>query len=118
MTSADTYIIDTHLTLVASAKLELGLFGGDSEKMNVPGSVFVKRHRLQENIVVVVIHLLREINDLVYRSLDLECVRIHLLAYLAFETLPVEGSYILVLGIWWLLLLLCQHPVLQTLEMN
>ena len=39
-------------------------------------------------------------------------------AYLALETFPVEGAHILVLGIWWLLLLLGEHPVLQTLEVD
>jgi hypothetical protein len=41
-----------------------------------------------------------------------------MLAYLALETFPVEGAHILVLGIWWLLLLLGQYPVLQALEVD
>lgn len=41
-----------------------------------------------------------------------------MLADLTFETLPVEGSYVLVLSIWWLLLFLCQHPILKALEVN
>lgn len=86
--------------------------------MDVSRRVFVKRHRLEQNIVVVIVHLLRQVNDLVNIPLDFESVRVHLLADLALETLPVERTYILVLSIWRLLLLLCQHPVLQTLEMN
>jgi hypothetical protein len=101
-----TDVVDSHLALMPSSKLELRLLGGNCEQMDVSGSVLVQRHRLKQNIVVVAGHLLRKINDLVYRPLDFEGVGIHLLAYLAFETLPVEGTDVLVLSIWWLLLLL------------
>jgi hypothetical protein len=86
--------------------------------MNVSGSVLVQGHGLEENIVVVIIHLLGKIDDLVYASLYLEGVWIHLLADFTLKTLPVEGSHILVLSIGWLLLLLGEHPVLQALEVN
>ena len=103
---------------MTSTKFELRLFGCHREKMNVSWSVFVKRHRLEKNIVVVIIHLLGEVNDLVYASSDFEGVWVHLLTYLALESLPVEGAHVLVLGIWWLLLLLSKHPVLQALEVD
>ena len=80
--------------------------------MNVPRSVLVKGHGLQQNIVVVIVHLLRKINDLVDRTAYFEGVGVHLLAYLALETFPVEGAHVLVLSIWRLLLLLGQYPVL------
>ena len=118
MTATDTNIVDSDLALVAPAKLELRLLGSDCEQVDVSGGVLVEGHRLQQNIVVVVIHLLREIDDLVDVSLYLEGVRVHLLANLAFETLPVERSHVLVLSIWRFLLLLGQHPVLQALEVN
>ena len=78
--------------------------------MNVSRSVLIQRHGLEQNIVVVIVHFL--VNDLVYRSPYFECVWVHLFTDLTFETLPVEGANVLVLGIWWFLLLLSQHPVL------
>lgn len=62
--------------------------------------------------------LLRKINNLVYIPAYLESVWVHLFAYFTLETLPVERSYILVLSIWWLLLLLGEHPVFQALEVD
>ena len=41
-----------------------------------------------------------------------------MLADFTLETLPVERSHVLILGIWRLLLLLGQHPVLEALEVN
>lgn len=118
MTSTDTNVINSHLTLMASAKLKFRLFRSDRQKMDVSRGVLVQRHGLEENIVVVIIHLLRKVNDLVYVSPYLEGVWIHLLANFALKTLPIEGSHILVLSIGRLLLLLGEHPVLKALEVN
>ena len=41
-----------------------------------------------------------------------------MLADFTLETLPVERSHVLILGIWRLLLLLGKHPVLEALEVN
>lgn len=112
MAATNTYVVDPNLTLVTPSKFELRLLGSDGEQVNISGGILVERHGLQENIVVVIVHLLREIDDLVDVSLNLEGIRVHLLADLAFETLPVEGPNVLVLSIRWLLLLLCQHPIL------
>jgi hypothetical protein len=59
MTSTDTYVVDPHLALVAPAKFELRLFGSNGEQVDISGCILVERHRLQQNIVVVVVHLLR-----------------------------------------------------------
>lgn len=86
--------------------------------MNVPGSIFVKWHRLQQDVVVIIIHLLREVNNFVDVPLDFEGVWVHLFANLAFKTFPVEGTHILILSIWWFFLFLCEYPVLQALEVD
>ena len=90
MTSTDTNVINSHLTLMASAKLKFRLFRSDRQKMDVSRGVLVQRHGLEENIVVVIIHLLRKVNDLVYVSPYLKGVWIHLLADFALKTLPIE----------------------------
>jgi len=41
-----------------------------------------------------------------------------LLTYFALESFPVETPHVLVLGTWWLLLLLGEHPRLKALEMD
>lgn len=118
VTSANTDVINSYLTLVSSTKFELRLFWSHRQQMNVSRSIFVKRHRLKKNVVVVNIHLLGEIYYLVYVSTNLEGVWVHLFTNFTFETLPVERAYVLVLSIWWFLLFLCKHPILQALEMN
>lgn len=106
MATTNTDVVDSHLALMTSSKLELRLLWRDRKQMDVSGGVLVQRHRFEQNIVVVAGHLLRKINDLVYRPLNFEGVWIHLLAYLTFETLPVEGTDVLVLSVWRLFLLL------------
>lgn len=86
--------------------------------MNVSGGVLVERHRLQQDIVVIIIHVVREVNDFVNRLADFESVWVHMFADLALEPLPIEGADALVLGIWWLLLLLCHNPVFETLKVD
>lgn len=86
--------------------------------MNVPRRVLVQRHGLQQYVIVIDIHLLRQVNDLVYRPADFESIWVHLFADFTFETLPVKRAYVLVLGIWWFFLFLSENPVLQTLEMD
>lgn len=57
MAPADTDVVDTHLTLVASSQLELRLFWRDRKQMNVSGGVLIQRHRFQQDIVVIIIHV-------------------------------------------------------------
>lgn len=111
-------VVDTNLTFMSTPELELWLLWSHSQKMNISRSILVKGHRFQENIVVVVVHLLREIDNLVDGPLDLEGVGVHLLANLAFETLPIEWANVLVLSVWWFFLFLSKNPILQALEMN
>ena len=52
MASADTNIIDTHLTLMPTTKLELGLGWRNREQMHITRIVLVERHGLQQDVVV------------------------------------------------------------------
>ena len=56
--ATDTDVVDTHLTLMAAPQLELRLFWCHREQMDVSRGVLVERHRLEQNIVVVIVHLL------------------------------------------------------------
>lgn len=47
VTSTDTDIINSHLTLVASSEFELRLLRSHGQEMNVSRGVLVERHRLQ-----------------------------------------------------------------------
>lgn len=47
MTSADTDIIDTYLTLVTTTQFEFWLFWRDREQMNIPWCVLVEWHGFQ-----------------------------------------------------------------------
>jgi len=86
--------------------------------MDVSGSILIKWHRLQQNVVVSDGQLLRKINDFVNRPLYLEGIWIHLLANFTFKTLPVKRSDVLILGIWRLFLFLSEDPIFQALEMD
>lgn len=60
--------------------------------MHITGVVLVKRHGLEQNVVVVVVvNVLRDVHDLVDVFLYFESVWVHLLADFALEALPVEG---------------------------
>lgn len=118
VTATNTDVVDSHLTLVSATQLELGLLGRHREQVNVPRRVLVQRHRLQQYVIVFDIHLLRQVNDLVYRPADFESIWVHLFADFTFETLPVKRAYVLVLGIWWFFLFLSENPILETLEVD
>ena len=62
--------------------------------------------------------IINELQVLVNTVLNLESVRIHLLADFTLEFLPVPRSDIEVLSTWWLLLFLSEDPISQTLEMD
>ena len=62
--------------------------------MDVSRSVLIQRHRFEQNIVVVIVHLFGKVNDLVDASINFECVWIHLLANLALELLPVVARHV------------------------
>lgn len=118
MTSTHTNVINSDLTLMTSSEFELRLLRRYCKQMNVSWRVFIEGHRFKKNIVVFHIHLLWKVDDLVDRPANLESVGIHVLADLAFETLPIKWAHVLVLSIWRLFLFLSQHPILQALEMD
>ena len=90
--------------------------------MDVPAGVLVKRHGLKQNVVAVAAgslsNLLRKIDDLVDELTDFESVRVHGLANLALELLPVEGPNVHVGSRERLFLLLCQHPALEAVKVD
>ena len=53
MAPAHTDVIDPHLRLVAPTKLELGLLVGYGQQVDVSRGIFIQRHGLQQNVVVV-----------------------------------------------------------------
>ena len=120
MAAADTDVIDANLRLVATAKLELGLLWCHRQQMHITGVVLVKRHGLEQNVVVVVVvNVLGDVHNLVDVLLDLERVWVHLLADFALEALPVEASHIALSAVLRsFLLLLRLQPVLQALEVD
>jgi hypothetical protein len=88
--------------------------------MDIAGVVFVKRHRLKQNVVAVVaIDVLGDVNYFMDGVSDLEGVWVHLLADFALKTLPVEASHVgLGAVLRSLLLLLRLQPVFQALEVD
>lgn len=86
--------------------------------MNVTRSVLVERHRFKQYVIASLSLIFAQIDNLVDRPLDLECIWIHLLANFALKSFPVEWTDILILSVWRLFLLLGQHPILKALEMD
>lgn len=86
-----TDIVDSYLTLMTSAKLELTLLGCDSQKMDVSRSVFVQRHGLKQNVVAgcILCNLLVQVDNLIDLGTNLKRVGVHLLADFALKALPV-----------------------------
>lgn len=62
--------------------------------------------------------IINELQVLVNTVLNLESVRIHLLADFTLEFLPVPRADIKVLSAWWLLLFLSEDPISQALEVD
>jgi hypothetical protein len=105
---------------MTSSQFEFGLLRSNSQQMNVPGRVFVERHRLKKNIVSICLScdFIRLIDNFVDGLPDLESVRIHLFANFAFKPFPVKGPHVLVLSTWWFFLFLSKDPTFQALEMD
>ena len=105
---------------MASTQFELGLLGGHCQQMDVSGSVLVKGHGLQEDVVTVSLRcdFISLIDDFVDGLTNFESVWIHLLANFAFESLPVERPNVLVLCTGWFFLLLSEDPTLQAVEVD
>lgn len=118
--SAHTNIVDSHLGLMTTPKFELSLLRSHRQQVDIPRGILVQWHRLKKNVVSGGLcgNLISLINNLVNCWSDLKGVRVHLLADLALESLPVERPHILVLGTWWFLLLLSENPRLQALEVD
>ena len=112
MASANADIVDSHLGFVTSTQLELSLLVGNSQQMDVSRGVFVQRHRLKQDVVVSSLRcdFVGQINNLVDSLLDLESIWVHLLTNFALESLPVEGSDVLLALVHLLLLLLGEDP--------
>jgi len=47
VTATNTNVVNTHLTLVTSSQLELGLLRRHGKQVNISRGVLVERHRLQ-----------------------------------------------------------------------
>ena len=120
MTSTYTYIVDSNLTFMSSSKFKFTLLIWNSKQMNISWSVFIKRHRLKQNIIRVSAwcYFINQIYNFVNFLANFECIRIHLFADFALKSLPIERSDILVSCTRRLLLFLSKDPILQALEMN
>ena len=120
VTSTDTNIVDSHLGLVSSSELEFVLVRGNNQQMDVSGRVLVEWHGLEQDVVgsTHFLDFLSQIDDLEDSLLDFESVGIHVLADLAFKSLPVERPYILGRLVDGLFLLLSQNPTFEALEVD
>jgi len=87
--------------------------------MDVPGGIFVQRHRFKKNVVVFCLrrHFLGQIDDLVDYCSNFKRVGVHSFAYFALELLPVERSDIWVLRRIFFCFL-SQNPTFKALEVN
>lgn len=103
---------------MTTTQLEFTLLRSNTQQVNVPRSILVKWHRLEQNIVASVSGAFGEIDNFINGSSDFEGIWVHLLADLAFETLPVEWTNVLVLSIWRLFLFLSENPVLKALKVD
>jgi len=118
--STDTNIIDSNLGLMTTSKFKFSLLRSYRQQMDIPRSILVQRHGFEKNVVTRSLrrNFIGLIDNLVDNWSNLECVWVHLLTDFALESLPVETPHVLVLGTWWLLLLLSEHPRLEALEMD
>jgi len=118
--STDTNIIDSNLGLMTTSKFKFCLLRSHRQQMDIPRSILVQRHGFEKNVVARSLrrNFIGLINNLVDNWSNLKSVGVHLLTDFALESLPVKTPHILVLGTWWLLLLLGEDPRLEALEMN
>lgn len=114
VTSTDTYIIDSNLTLMSSSEFKFTLLIRNCKQMNISRSVFIKWHGLKQNIIRVSArcYFINQIYNFVNFLANFESVWVHLLADFAFESLPIEGSDILVSCTRRFLLFLSKDPIL------
>ena len=118
--STDTNIIDSNLGLMTTSKFKFCLLRSHRQQMDIPRSILVQRHGFEKNVVARSLrrNFICLIDNLVDNWSNLKSVRVHLLTDFALESLPVKTPHILVLGTWWLLLLLGEDPRLEALEMD
>jgi len=118
--STDTNIIDSNLGLMTTSKFKFCLLRSHRQQMDIPRSILVQRHGFEKNVVARSLrrNFIGLINNLVDNWSNLKGVGVHLLTDFALESLPVKTPHILVLGTWWLLLLLGEDPRLEALEMD
>lgn len=110
--STDTNIIDSNLGLMTTSKFKFCLLRSHRQQMDIPRSILVQRHGFEKNVVARSLrrNFIGLINNLVDNWSNLKSVGVHLLTDFALESLPVKTPHILVLGTWWLLLLLGEDP--------
>ena len=105
---------------MASSKFEFRELWGDSQQMDIPAGVFVKRHGFKQDVVVIGgrCNFIDKIDNLVNCWANFKGVWVHLFADFTLEAFPIKGTNIHVLGGQWFFLFLGEHPRLQALEMD